>query len=285
MKKIFLLLSLLLTTLVSCQRKVGANSSEDAVVFDSIAIDTLVRLNPHFEQPFAQLSLHLVYAKPNGSNKKANKAAQKLNDCLLTSGLLMSDFTESLTLTSQHDKTQARRMKAAIILIADNFVKRYFDDYQQLYKDDSENATGYNRSYTINTKMERCCDSIVNYVANTYNYDGGAHGQQATWARNFNTHSGALVKLADVLRSGYERKLTNLIVDNLASQFRVNGLEQLQDEMSVFAGMEPYIPENYIIRAKGITFIYGQDEIAAHAIGEIRATISYKQLDGLVRKP
>ncbi len=285
MKKSVLLLLLLLTLLAGCQRKAGADSGGDAVVFDSITVDTLVQLNLHAEQPFARLTFRLAYAKPCGTSRQAKEAARQLNDCLLTSGLLMPDFTEGIAAATAHGKTEADRMKRAVNGMAANFARRYLDDYLSLYDANNEDAQSYNRSYTIDAKVERCSDSIANYVADTYYYDGGAHGQLAIWARNFNMRTGRMVRLADLLRPGYERKLTGLIVDNLARQFGADGLGQLQSEHNVFAGTDPYIPDNYIIRTEGITFIYCQDEIAAHATGELRATISYRQLGGLLRKP
>lgn len=284
MKKIIFSLTLLLMVLASCQYKGGAGSGSAVLSFDSLVIDSTVRLNPNSEQPNGHLSLHLIYAKPQSNSDSAAKAANLLNDSLLRSGLLLPDFAESVTPPQTHTEAPSVYMMKGAHQFAEGFFKMYLADYKDLYRDDQESAPSYNRSYTVFTHAEQGADSIVNYLADTYFYSGGAHGQAATWARNFNARTGAIVHLTDVLRPGYERPLTSMIVAKLARQFKVRNLKQLQDSLTIFAWTDPYIPDNYIINEKGITFIYNPDEIAAHVMGEIRVTFSNKQLSKLLRK-
>lgn len=74
MKKIIFSLTLLLMVLASCQYKGGAGSGSAVLSFDSLVIDSTVRLNPNSEQPNGHLALHLIYAKPQSNSDAAAKA-------------------------------------------------------------------------------------------------------------------------------------------------------------------------------------------------------------------
>lgn len=284
MKKIIFALTLPLMVLASCQYKGGAGADSPVMSFDSLVIDSTVRLNANSEQPQGHLSLHLTYAKPLSNGDAEAKAVNLLNDSLLRSGLLLPDFAEGIALQQTQGQAPSAYMMNSARQFADNFFKMYLADYKELYSVDKESAPSYNRSYTVFTHVEQGADSIVNYLADTYFYGGGAHGQGGTWARNFHARTGAVIHLADVLRPGYERHLTAMIVDQLAHRYKVRNLKQLQDSLTIFAWTNPYIPDNYIINEEGITLIYNQDEIAAHVMGEIRVAFNKKQLAKLLRK-
>ena len=284
MKKGFATLLLMLAVMASCTHQATPSQDEAGVVFDSAVVDTLVRLCPNAEMPRGELSLHIAYAKPHGNDTASVAAAWRINRTLISSDLLMGDFTTGLSHGSTKGVTPQTFMEKTLGLLTSNYCRMYLADYADLFKDDASCAPSYNRAYTVITHVMQGTDSIVNYVADTYYYDGGAHGQVATWARSFNVHTGATVMLADILRPGYEASLTRMIVAELVRQFKASTLQQLQDDFTVFMGMKPYIPNNYIIDSKGITFIYCQDEIAAHAVGELRVTLSYRQMASLLRK-
>lgn len=190
MKKIIFSLTLLLMVLASCQYKGGAGSGSAVLSFDSLVIDSTVRLNPNSEQPNGHLALHLIYAKPQSNSDAAAKAANLLNDSLLRSGLLLPDFAEGVTPPQTQTEAPSVYMTKGAHQFAEGFFKMYLADYKDLYRDDQESAPSYNRSYTVFTHVEQGADSIVNYLADTYFYGGGAHGQAATWARNFNARTG-----------------------------------------------------------------------------------------------
>lgn len=284
MKKVFSTLLLMLAIMSSCQRQSASSTEVAGVAFDSIVIDTVSHLKAKQDMPSGELSLHIAYAKPLGNDSLSVAAAWRINRALLSSDLLMSDFATGIRTNTTKGLTAKTYMEKALNLIAANYRKIYLADYTELFKEDPSFSPAYNRSYTVRTQVKQGNDSIVNYLADTYYYDGGAHGQAVTWARNFNRHTGTMVTLASIMRPGYERPLTQMITDDLVRQFKVKNLQQLQDTTTIFMDMKPYIPKNYIIDNKGITFIYCQDEVAAHAVGELRVTLTYKQLANVLRK-
>lgn len=284
MKKVFSTLLLMLAIMASCQRQAAHSTQAAGVAFDSIVIDTVSHLKAHKDMPNGELSLHIAYAKPLGDDTLSVAAAWRINKTLLSSDLLMSDFAKGLRPNVTKGLTPKTYMEKALNLMAANYSKMYLADYTELFKEDPSFAPAYNRSYTVRTQVKQGSDSIINYLANTYYYDGGAHGQSITWVRNFNKRTGATVTLADILRPGYEGPLTMSIMSELTWQFKAKSLKELQDNTGVFMDMAVYIPKNYIIDSKGVTFIYCQDEVAPHAVGELRVTLTYKQLANLLRK-
>ena len=61
------------------------------------------------------------------------------------------------------------------------------------------------------------------------------------------------------------------IVEKMSSKFKVKDLQALQDKY-IFADSHVYVPENFILEDNKIIFIYCEDEIAPHDVGEIRLT-------------
>ncbi len=281
MKKVCSALLLMLAVLASCQRLTGGQSEAAEVTFDSIVVDTDTRLKPSQDMPSGELSLHIAYAKPLNDDTLSAAAAWRINKTLLSSDLLMSDFATGLQPDATKGLSPKSYMGKALSLMAANYRKMYLADYAELFKVDPSTEPTYNRAYTVRTQVKQGNDSIINYIADSYYYDGGAHGQSVTWARNFNKHTGRVITLASILRPGYEGPLTLRISAELTRMFKVRSLQELQDSVGVFMDMDVYIPKNYIIDSKGITFIYYQDEVAPHAVGELRLTLTYEQLASL----
>lgn len=284
MKKVFSALLLMLAVMASCKHSPASVTKPEGVVFDSLVVDSTTRLNADTEMPNGEMSIHMAYAKPASEDPQSVAAAWKINKALLSSDLLMSDFMAGVRPALTKGLTPKSYIEKALKQMSANFGKQYLADNKELFEETADFSPNYNRSYTVRTKVKQVSDSVVNYQADLYYYDGGAHGSSTTWVRNFNTHTGATVTLASIMRPGYEGPLTQMIIDDLARQFKVKNLKQLQDSTTVFAFMDPYIPKNYILSNKGITFIYSQDEIAAHAMGEIRVTLTDKQLANLMRQ-
>jgi hypothetical protein len=52
----------------------------------------------------------------------------------------------------------------------------------------------------------------------------------------------------------------------------VDDIEGLRSK-GLFIGIEPYLPDNFILGDGAIQFIFQCDEIASHTLGEIRVTV------------
>jgi len=120
-------------------------------------------------------------------------------------------------------------------------------------------------------------DDVLVYIAQTTLYGGGEHEMKQTLAKNFNVETGHLITLDDIFMHGYEDAIKELIVKKIAKQLDVDDLKALQEKY-VFADGDVYIPDNYILEDDKITFIYCEDEIAPHNIGEIRVELKKKDI-------
>ncbi|MCD8202202.1 MAG: RsiV family protein [Prevotella sp.] len=253
----------------SCQNKSGSIlSGKDSISFDSIKVDsTLALVEGDAASPACHISLSITYA--------IGKNADYINDSIIRSGILSPDY---FSISSE---------KLSIKETVDSFVSRYLSEYKNdygvLYKADREHSASYNCEYLVSTYILQESDDYFTYVANIYNYGGGAHGSSVVITKNVNVKNGKIVALKDIFVPGFERDLNDIIVKYLCEQFKVKTLDALRQK-TVFLGIDVYPPDNFIIGKKNITFIYSTDEIASHAIGEIRVKIDNNDLKDLFRK-
>ena len=252
MKKIstsILIAATALMTTFSCgNQSNNGNNNKDSITFDSIKVDSTLSLSDKPDAPSCHVSLCLTYAK--------GKNADFINDSIIRSGILCPDY---FSITSR---------KLTPAEAADSFVTRYVSEYQRDY---------------VRTMVIDDNDKYYTYIADIYNYGGGAHGISYVVARNIDASTGKIVSLKDIFVPGYENELNDLIVKSLCKKYDVADLEALR-ERTIFYGIDVYAPDNYIIGNDDITFIYSSDEIASHAEGEIRATIKNSDLEKLFRK-
>ena len=229
---------------------------------DSIAVDTIVALDGTKNSPVCELSLHLCYLK-------GDEQAQRLNDTLLRAGVLMPDYFS------------LNREKLSIEALVDSFVRRYTADYLAeygpLYRTDKEHASAYQVKYLVNTRFEESTDNIVTHIADIYTFGGGAHGIRQTLVLNIDTEKAKIIRLADILSEDGEERAKNTVVKKMAKQFDVKTRDELEAK-DIFSNTDVYLPENFILSGKTITFIYGEDEIAPHEIGEIRVEMNREEL-------
>lgn len=244
----------------------GEQRTKQDLGFVPVLADTTVRLSADSLSPTCSISLELQMATKG-------KAAKAMNDALLRDGLLMPDY---------YAPDEARpEMNIAV----DSFVKRYIDDYLnaygQFYRQNRLNAQYYNCRYSVKAHVEEGNDSTIAYVAETAYYGGGMYETRQTRAWNFDVRTGQLLRLDELFAHGYERRLTQLVTDRLCDRFDADGADGLADKR-IFADRQVYLPENFIVGEKGITFIYCTDEIAPHDVGEIRIDIPYRDMGTLL---
>lgn len=247
----------------SCGSKSVQQESSD-LSFDSLVVDTAAQVINGKDTLKATVHISLQLAQ--GEN------ADAVNDSILNSGILSADFmpkdVEGLT---AEQKVQA---------FAKNFLDSYRKDCELAIK---EGAAGqsFQYSYDVTSKVEEnAADSIVNVEMTGYVFMGGAHGSSLAVARNFNKATGAMVGKADLLAADAEKPVLDLISSELQKQLDSKGVKDVR----VFEGMDAYVPNNFLVKADSITFIYQSDEIAPHAVGELRATLSKQALAKYLKK-
>lgn len=251
----------------SCGGNSGkGGNGKDCLTFDSLKVDSTLSLTEDTAGPRCHVSLCLTYAK--------GKNADMINDSVIRSGILSPDY---FSITGQ---------KLSPKEAADSFVTRYLAEYKkeygEIYRADKAHGASYNCEYIVKTHVIDDNEKYYTYIADVYMYGGGAHGNSIVVARNIDAATGKIVSLRDLFVPGYEQGLNDLIVKALCEKYEVNDLKGLNDK-TIFLGIDVYAPDNFIIGKKGITFIYSPDEIACHAEGEIRVTISNDDMEGLLK--
>ena len=94
---------------------------------------------------------------------------------------------------------------------------------------------------------------------------------------NIDTKKNQLIRLSDLFIDGSEPLLKEIIIQHIGKQHEAESLADLQAK-GIFADGEVYLSENFILGKDDITFIYGEDEIAPHAVGEIRVKVDLDDL-------
>lgn len=254
----------MLSAFMLCACGGNSTASFEGMEFDSIVVDTVAALGKSDGAPKCHVRLNIQYAK--------GEKAQRFNDTLMRSGILAPDY---FSLSNE---------KLSVKTMIDSFVCRYVSDYLRdygtLYRADTEHADSYRCDFIVNTSTQNGGDGLLNYVANLYTYGGGAHGIRQTIVKNFDTKTGHLLSLGDVFID--DAVLKDLIVEKLIKKFDVETFDELREKF-VFADGQVYVPDNFILTDDNVTFIYCEDEIAPHEMGEIRVEFDRDDLKSYMR--
>lgn len=233
---------------------------------DSVVIDTAVALGSAADAPKCELSLHMHYLK--------DQKMHATNAELLRDGMYVADYL------------QLENPDLNVPALVDSFASRYLSEYRQeygaLYRSDTGHAASYNCTYRVHSHFEDAGGGIMNNIADIYTYGGGAHGIRQTIVHNIRTKDGSIVGLHDLFKADATDELKALITQQLCKQFKVKDLDELHKK-GILTDGAAYVPENFLLTKKAVTFIYGEDEIAPHSVGEIRVSLSRSDLKKLMQ--
>ncbi|EHG98462.1 MAG: DUF3298 domain-containing protein [Paraprevotella sp.] len=168
---------------------------------------------------------------------------------------------------------------------ADSFCLTYAEQYRRdltdLYKADRQsgiNSSWYDYKYRMATEHKDGLNGYLCYLIHKVKYEGGAREYREEQCLNFDTETGELVKLEDVLPPASLALLPSLLTEELLKTYGCRNRKELQDK-GILRLTDIYIPLNYELGKEGITFIYNADEIAAYEVGAIRLTLPYSRLE------
>lgn len=160
-------------------------------------------------------------------------------------------------------------------------LKNIKEKYSKIYRESAEEMepaeitaafnnwdweTGYNVLYNEH--------NIVVLDNNVYEYTGGAHGNYGSVYLNIDRQGKKLLRLDDIMHVD-SSKLVPLLIAEARAHFELQKNQPLNARM--FSD-ELYVPENFFISNKGITFSYGLYEIASYADGIIELFIPYDKI-------
>lgn len=133
-----------------------------------------------------------------------------------------------------------------------------------------------------NTTIPYYNPTIISYQIYSYSYLGGAHPSTNNWYYNFDWNTGNLLKMSDVLKSGFEKKLNELIV---AAFRKERGLKPNEPLNSVLFNNTLTYTNNFAIRQGKLVFMYNPYDIAAYAYGPTVIEIPVSEMSDYLVNP
>lgn len=252
--------------LAACSNGGDGVAKMDGLEMDSVVASGSCALTSDANSPRCDIALSVQYAK--GRN------ADKVNQALMHSGILAPDY---MSLMAE---------KLSVKQVVDTFIAKYKADYKEfyakMYLGDKSHPELYGCKYRLSTKSQSANDSTLTYIATIVSYGGGLHETRQTLVKNINVDNGKVMTLDDLFIHGYEKALKGIIVEKLCERFDVDNAEALA-EKTIFADGDIYVSDNFIVGKKALTFIYCEDEIASHEVGEIRVDVDYDDMGKLLR--
>jgi hypothetical protein len=164
--------------------------------------------------------------------------------------------------------------------LINEYVQYAKDDYGYLGKERLEYWNGYalGDEYTA----ARVDSSIISIVEEVYEYVGGAHPNSYRLAQNFDTQTGELLSLTDVLTDMDQgRKFIN--------DYLLKLLKASEEELGLFDNYEESVGEiltdnTWYLSNEGFVIICNEYIVSPHAAGIQEFVIPYKDLTYLVEK-
>ncbi len=250
----------------SCSNRKQFSIEKSGIAIDSVCIDSTVALTAEEHSPTGNVSLRVIYVK--------GKNDGKINREIVNFGLLVSDYL--IANPKQID------VPTAVRSFATQYLADYKKEYGDMFRNDRQNPTSYNCSYVLHTAVGMPAENVLAYTSKLSVYGGGEHGVNQTIVRNIDLRTGRVIKLKDVFVPGYEASLKDVVMEHLLKRFKGSDLDALKKQ-HIFANEYVYVPENFILADDAITFIYCEDEIAPHDMGEIRIKVDKSEIKKLLR--
>lgn len=240
--------------------------------FDSIKVNNIAYLVNDTASPNCSLTINYQYP------------VKSLNQILLDSvniALTESCFgKEYVHLTAQ----------ASIDSFTNTYIRDYKKDLQPLYLEDLKNNKGdqsvggwYSYYQNIEARPLSGSSLYLTYEINQSEFRGGAHGAYSTTYLNFNANNGHIMHLSDLFKAGYEKGLSDLLLNKLMKDTGSSTLEELENK-AYLQDTEMYPTENFRLDTDHITFFYNVYEIAPYSSGTTQITLSYDQLKELMKE-
>lgn len=118
---------------------------------------------------------------------------------------------------------------------------------------------------------------ITTIAINSYLFTGGAHGNDYIKLFNFNTETGDILKVEDVL------DLNDKFMALAQEKFEAEIIKNEGNINDYFFGEGFKLPENMGLNDEGLIFVYNKYEIASYAQGYTEFLIEFKELEKFLK--
>lgn len=150
---------------------------------------------------------------------------------------------------------------------------KLFDNYERLKEFAQEDYSEHYREYeTSESAIIRRADSrVLSILFKGFYFEGGIHGDYYYWGENYDTETGSLLQLTDVVKDADE--FSGLVKEQLYTYWEEESFYEDFDFEQYFKENLDQIP--WIIDYHGITVYFNLYDIAPYATGVLTATVAF----------
>lgn len=122
---------------------------------------------------------------------------------------------------------------------------------------------------------------VTTVVINANNYIGGAHGSSAQQYINFELASKKVLNIESILQTGQRKALNDVVHQKFQ-----NWVKETQQEVDfkLYENLWNFkLSDNFYLSPQGLIFQYAEYEIGPYAVGLPRLTVSYDELQTILK--
>lgn len=270
----------------ACNTKKSNIPQDNDVVFDTLYLSQQTFLDNDPSKSSCNLEIRLVYPV----------ASKKMNIDTLTNLWTSCIFGQSNTGISlqQAAKSYIDTYFQRYRQDAENFRENRFDkdplsaltdsSYSTLEEEADEPRSEFYSYYeTLTDTVTYNQNDLISLQVRSVSNKGGSESYETF--RNFviDLKTGNILSEKDIFIEGYEPQLRRIIINKLFKQNGVNDISEL--EQLGYFGVNEIVPNrNFLIDAKGITFIFNKGEYSAYLISAPVIFIPYEEIRHLLRE-
>lgn len=277
MKKRNLVLSVMTTCLVSCFLLSGCNGQKqiDSETVKTVKVEEQAHLQDDTVSPACKITIDYSYLAESDA---ADSIAQRINRTI-----------QAHVLGKEYIRMNP---EVAVDSFKNTYINNYRKDVNEFYQEDIKNGTPkdelptwYNYEYGLTTHFSEGKEGILNFIAETFGYTGGAHPNSWNKWMNFEKNTGKLLALKDVFMAGSEKPMSDMLLEKLITEMAtrledssITSLEGLQNA-GILNSTNMYVPDNFLLEKEKVSFLYNKYDIAPYAVGVITLSLPYTSVE------
>lgn len=145
---------------------------------------------------------------------------------------------------------------------------------------DPEMMFSYNWSFYKHLSILYMDDRVVTLSQSEYLYTGGAHGLEHQEYLHFDFNTGKQFTLNDIIKTGSEDKITNLIGRYLMKSLEI----QTKEELEGILINELYASSSFFFTSNELVFVYNPYEIAPYVYGIIYVFVPFSEMKSYLKE-
>jgi len=158
------------------------------------------------------------------------------------------------------------------------------DSFIEVYKQTQKDFPEYEFGWTLDREASVvfAASPVLCIAIREMSFTGGAHPNSRQTFVNFDVSKGVRMGLGDILKEGYEGKLTAVAEARFREARGIEEGESLSEAGFRFDGDAFSLNDNFGITKEGLVFYFNDYEIGPHALGPTEFTIPYNAISSLI---